>query len=431
MTNITTSSRSPEFPRDSAAADGSRPATDWLGIGYGLAIGALAGYHQFKLPPVLPILLRSHGIDETFGALSMSVYALVGLALSGLIGAWQSHRGIAPYLFAAFALLAAGNALGLAWPDDPWLFLASRTVEATGFAILAINCPLLCARHASPRHRMIAVAIGATWIPVGQLCAIGLGAAALGGGTGGGDSTGGGNWQALWWGGLAACALFAAATALLVRSGRVDLSPPHLAGSGGPAAIDAARRRAVWLTAGLFMLWSTQLIGYLTWLPEVLVSVFALAPDAAALAYAVPVATILVFNLAGGALLRHGVPVAPLLAVALVLQLAVWVALPWTGADWTGAVSLVLFGIGAGIAPTCLFSLPSTLFGARPPSKAFGTLMTGRSLGVLAGPLLLAQAFALTGDWTAASPMFALTTALAVAGALALHRSLGRLERRG
>ncbi|MEZ5666352.1 MAG: MFS transporter [Alphaproteobacteria bacterium] len=390
--------------------------SNWLGIGYGLMVGALAGYHQFKVPPVLPILLRSYGIDETFGASYMSIYAVVGLLLSGAIGAWQRDRGIAPYLFAGFGFLAAGNALGLAAPNIPALFLASRGCEAIGFSILAINCPLLCARHASASHRMIAVAIGATWIPVGQLFANLLGIVVLA------DE----NWQALWWGGLGASLAFAALTWALMRAGLVDLSAPRAPGGAGAAAADRHLMRTVWLVAVLFCLWSIQMIAYLTWLPEVLVSVFALTPDRAALAYTIPVVTVLVFNLVGGALLRRGVPVAPLLAASLALQLAVWLALPYTGSDWTGIASLVVFGIGAGVSPTCLFAMPSLLFGANPPSGAFAALMTGRNLGVLAGPLLLSAAFALTGDWNVASPMFAVSTGLAVAGAIALHRLMRR-----
>lgn len=420
MTTITTSSTSPASDRPGTAPPDLH-STNWTGVGYGLLIGALAGYHQFKIPPVLPILLREYGIDATFGATYMSVYAVVGLLLSSLIGAWQSHRGIGAYLFAAFGLLAAGNALGLAAPDLPYIFLLSRACEATGFTILAINCPLLCARHASPRHRMIAVAIGAAWIPTGQLCANALGVLMLADG----------NWQALWWGGLIGSLGFIALTFGLLKTGRIDLSPPQLAAissAGAAQRTPADKRRLlnVWLTAGLFTLWSTQMIAYLTWLPEVLVSVFSLTADQAVLAYSVPVATVLVFNLVGGSMLRRGMPVAPMLATALSLQLLVWLAVPWTGADWTGVVSLIVFGIGAGITPTCLFSMPSHLFGARPPSHAFAALMTGRSLGVLIGPLVLSGAFSITGDWNVASPMFAATTALAVIGALYLHRRLAR-----
>lgn len=408
-------------------ATSSAARTNWVGVAFGLAIGALAGYHQFKVPPVLPILLRGYDIDETFGASYMSVYAVVGLLLSGVVGAWQAHRGIAPFVYAALALLAIGNALGLAAPSVPMLFLASRGLEATGFAVLAINCPLLCARHASPRQRMIAVSIGATWIPLGQLFANGVGVVVLTDG----------NWEMLWWGGLAGCIAFAGLTAVLMRAGLIDLSPPR-APRPGPveaavraSAAERRRMRAIWITAGIFTLWSTQMIAYLTWLPEVMVSAFGFTPEEATVAYSLPVAMVLIFNLVGGMMLRHGVPVALLLAGSLALQLAVWVALPWTGSDWTGVVSLIAFGAGAGVTPTCLWSMPSHVFGARAHSNAFAALMTGRSLGALVGPLLLAQAFALTADWNVASPLFAVSTCVAIAGALFLHGRLRHLEPTG
>lgn len=398
--------------------------TNWVGVVYGLALGALAGYHQFKVPPVLPILLRGYGIDETFGASYMSVYAVIGLVFSGAIGAWQAHRGIAPFIYAALTLLAMGNVLGLAAPSVPVLFLASRGLEATGFAVLAINCPLLCARHANARQRMIAIALAATWIPLGQLFANGVGAVVLADGA----------WEMLWWGGLAGSLAFLALTAGLKWAGRIDLSPPR---APRPDPEEAARRasaaermrmRAIWITAGVFTLWSTQMIAYLTWLPEVMVSAFGFSPEEATIAYSLPVAAVLVFNLVGGAMLRHGMPVALLLAASLGLQLAVWVALPWTGADWTGVVSLIAYGAGAGVTPTCLWWMPTQVFGARAHSTAFAALMTGRSLGALVGPLLLAQAFALTADWNIASPLFASATAIAILGALFLHTRLRRLE---
>jgi predicted MFS family arabinose efflux permease len=244
-------------------------------------------------------------------------------------------------------------------------------------------------------------------------------------------------WEMLWWGGLAASIAFIGLTALLDGAGKIDLSPGR---SAQPDAEEAAVRasaeerqriRAMWLTAGVFCLWSTQMIAYLTWLPEVMVSAFGFTPDEATIAYSVPIVTLLVFNIVGGVMLRRGMPVALLLAGSLGLQLAVWVALPWTGSDWTGVVSLIVYGVGSGITPTCLWSMPSHVFGARAHQAAFAALMTGRSLGALVGPLLLAQAFALTSDWNVASPLFAVATGIGILGALFLHTRLRHLEPTG
>ena len=36
------------------------PPTSWFGVALGRGLGALAAYHLFKLPPVLPILLQKY-----------------------------------------------------------------------------------------------------------------------------------------------------------------------------------------------------------------------------------------------------------------------------------------------------------------------------------------------------------------------------------
>ena len=64
--------------------------------------------------------------------------------------------------------------------------------------------------------------------------------------------------------------------------------------------------------------------------------------------------------------------------------------------------------------PTCLFALPTVLTGSPgQAARAFGAVMTGRNLGVLLGPLLLALLLKWSGDWLAGSPVFGLLTSLA------------------
>ena len=50
--------------------------------------------------------------------------------------------------------------------------------------------------------------------------------------------------------------------------------------------------------------------------------------------------------------------------------------------------------------------------------------MTGRNIGVLVGPVLLAQAFKLTDDWTLASPIFGTITTFCLFASLLLMRRL-------
>src|SRR3546814_14868352 len=100
-----------------------------------------------------------------------------------------------------------------------------------------------------------------------------------------------------------------------------------------------------------------------------------------------------IFNLVTGFLLQRGWRAQRLLFGAVCVQAAVWWLLPVTGGALGGLVSLAVYGITAGIAPTCLFALSAQLV-ASPGEKAraFGVTMTGSNRGVLGGPLTLGLA---------------------------------------
>ena len=114
------------------------PRADPAGIAYGALLAILAAYHQFKLPPVLPVLTVQYGHDPRLAGGFMSVYALAGLLLSPVLGRRIERRGAARYLYAAFALFLAGGVLALVRPQSGLAMLMSRTLEGGGFAVLAI-----------------------------------------------------------------------------------------------------------------------------------------------------------------------------------------------------------------------------------------------------------------------------------------------------
>jgi len=270
----------------------------------------------------------------------------------------------------------------------------------------------LANREASPRDLPLIIGLTATWIPAGQLAAGAMTPASLALGA----------WQALWIAGLAASVLLGLWTVGLSRGGRVELGPPArgTAAAAAPRSFKGKMPADLLLAAAIFMLWSCQLFAYMTWLPQYLVEVHGLTVSRALAGYMLPVAVLMVFNVITGALLRAGIALGPLMAGALAAQAAVWWLHPGIGSGWGGIAALTVYGIGAGITPTCLFALPSAIAGARQATRAFGVLMTGRNLGVLVGPVLLAQAFELAGSWRVSSPMFGSLTALAVVLAMML-----------
>ncbi|HWA50970.1 MAG TPA: hypothetical protein VG742_22065, partial [Dongiaceae bacterium] len=115
-----------------------------------------AAYQQFKLPPILPDLLREFPHDPAIAAGFMSIYALIGLLVSQPLGRWLQggfiggfHGSLARGLMIAGPLTALGCAVALLWPQSASLFLAGRGLEGLGFAICAIAGPAIAAQSAS------------------------------------------------------------------------------------------------------------------------------------------------------------------------------------------------------------------------------------------------------------------------------------------
>ena len=384
-----------------------RERTDWTGVAFGIAMACLVAFQQFKLPPVLPVLLADYHWDRTLAGGLMAIYAVAGLLLSIPIGVTLQRRGIFRPLLAALGLLLLGNLVTLAWPERGLLVLGARGLEGVDFALGAIAGPALANRSAAPRDLGLVVGMTAAWIPVGQLLATGLALVLPG-------------WRALWLGAAAATCLIAVWSLTLQRRGA--LAAPASA-AGQPIRATARQRRLLYLTAGIFMLWSMQYFAYMTWLPQYLVEVIGLSPAAAAAGYALPVAVLLGFNMLTGLLLNRGPLLGPLLIGALISQAAVWWLIPLTQGATAGIMSLVLYGVGAGVTPTCLFALPATILGRAGAPTAFGFVMTGRNIGVFLGPILLAQLATHLGGWGATWPVFGTSSlgAVAIAAALAIR----------
>ncbi len=388
------------------------------GIAFGLGLAFLAAYQQFKLPVVLPVLLADYGYDRTLAGGFMSIYALFGLALSIPLGRAIQRHGAASLILWSLALMILGNALALVVPESGWLVLTARGLEGIAFAVLAIGGPALANANASRHSLPLVAGLMATWIPVGQLTATLLAPVAI--------ATS--SWRMLWYLGIGATAMFFVWTMVNRRSDRLVLAPRDAESAdkpAGDAGITRQQRGALILTGIVFMLWSGQYFAYMTWLPQYLVEVHALEITHAQWGYAIPVTLVMVMNVITGLGLQRGLPVGPLMVAALVTQAAVWWLLPVTGGGVGGVASLVVYGTGAGVVPTCLFALPSVILGrGSDTARAFGIVMTGRNMGVLIGPVLLAQAFKMTGTWDLAAPIFGVATTTCLVAAIALARRL-------
>jgi predicted MFS family arabinose efflux permease len=392
----------------------SARSSDWAGIALGLALASFAAYQMFKLPPVLPLLLEQYGYPRALAGGFMSAYAVAGLLLSIPLGRTLERFGFLAPLLGACGLFVLANLLGLALPESGWAVLAARGLEGISFALCAVAGPSLATRNAGPRHAGLVIGLVAAWIPLGQIAAALLahGLTPVPG------------WPALWW--IAIAGSLGLAGWAVLRRGRLP-GPATAASRAADPRLSGAQVRGLALAGGIFMLWSGQYFAFMTWLPQYLVEAAGLSLQGALLGYLLPVLVLLALNIVTGWLLGRGVSHAGLLLGALLSQAACWWAMPHAGSGLLGIALLAVYGAGAGIAPTCLFAVPGRLTGGRPVPSAFSILMTGRNLGVLAGPVLIALVVERAGgDWAVAAPIFgSLTLVAAVFGLILAPRLRG------
>ncbi len=393
-------------------AERSQNEVNWGGIAYGLAIAVFAAYLHLKLPPVLPEMLVLYGYDRLLAGSFMSIYALIGLVVSLKFGDAMRRLGAVSFIYAAFALSALAAPLMLFWPENTWLFLLARGIEGVAFAILAIAGPAICNRNAGKAGLAVAAGVSATWIPLGSLAANFIAVTA-------GNAW---SWRTLWIAGVVLALVLTLWTRVLARRNVVRFDQTRAAAT---ARLDSQQRRAAFCMALCFCLWSTQLLAYLTWLPEFLVAARGLSFNQAILGYSVPVTIVAIFCLVAIPILRAGVPVTVLLPITLVIQAVVWFTSPLTGELLAAFLVLGLYGMAAGLTPSCLFALPATVFGlAGAGPRETSILMMGRNVGSLLGPILLAALVNLTGGWEIINPVFGAISLASAGVALYLHGML-------
>ncbi|WP_119302547.1 MFS transporter [Dongia deserti] len=386
-------------------ASESHHRTWWPGVALGVGVSCAGAFQQFKLPPVLPDLLRAHPHDPAVAAGFMSIYALVAVVVSQPLGRWlqdtgrPGHGRLGRGLALAGLVMALGGALALIWPDSSVLFLAGRGLEGLGFALCAIAGPAIAAQAAAPRDLPLVTGLLAGWIPIGQIIAA-LVAAPFP------------DWRVLWWLGI----VLALGLALLGRRSAGALTRKTTA----EEALTARQKKLLWLGGSIFLLWSGQYFAFMTWLTSYLEIRYGLSLRESVGAYLLPVVVLLGFNILTGWALGRGLPLLRALTLGLLSQAIVWMAAPFAE-GWIGLALLLFYGIGAGIVPTCLFQVPHRIVGGAARAGAFGIVMAARNVGVFLGPLLLGVLIKGPEDWPLSFTIMTAVTLGATALAIALR----------
>jgi len=387
----------------------STPPRAWLILAVLLLFSIAAPLNQFKVPPIMPVLIESLGLSLGDAGLLMSLYAVTGLILALPSGFILQRAGFRMTGLLAGGSVALGAAIG-ALSQRTGVLLGSRVVEGIGTSFVAVLAPAIIAQWFAPQHRGTAMGIWSAWVPIGAAAMLILapGVAQASG------------WRAVWWIG-AIYALVATLLYLVVAKPRRAAAPDASEAKPAPpvSASPVLRNVDVWLLAAAFGAFNAAVVGFGTYMPTFLNEQRGLLLAQASLLSSVPTLITIFSGPAGGVVSdRIGSRKKPYLvgfALALIL-------LPLAGAlSVTGIIVLVVVqGLVFGLVPTNIFAAAVEAAGdERQSGMAMAMIMVGQNGGMLLGPVIFGSLAEGVG-WAAA---FVSLSVLAALGFLAGWRA--------
>lgn len=354
-----------------------------------------APLNQFKVPPLMPVLMETFRLNLSQAGLLMSVFAFTGLILALPAGIVLQKLGPKAAGLIAVGCLVIGSAWG-ALSNSAGVLLASRILEGVGMGLIAVVGPASIAMWFPREKQGTPMGIWATWVPVGSVTMYNL-APVLGTSAG---------WQTIWWVG-AGFALVA-----FILYGLFMRLPPALAGGQKPGQEgpldetppqlrEALANRNIWLLALQFCCFNLTFIGFATFFPTFLAE--ERAYSLAQAGFIASLSTIVVLGsapLAGWLSDRIGsrrlVFSLPLLVVAAMMTL------PFHLTGWTLYVFMILLGVVTGAVPTATFAAaPEVMGNPRLAGIGLAVVSAGQNLGMVIGPILFAR-WVETQGWAAA-----------------------------
>ena len=361
----------------------------WVILAVVYLASIVAPLNQFKVPPIMPVLMMELHITLTQAGSLMSVMAVIGLILALPAGIILQRVGSRTTGLLALGCMAAGAGMGaLSARYD--VLMVSRVIEGAGVGLIGVAAPATIALWFPPARQGAPMGIWATWVPFGTLTVYILApllTASLG-------------WQAVWWVGSGfALVMMVFYGALVRRPPAQPLADPDE--SEQSTLRHALANRSIWLLATEFACFSLTLVGMGTYYPTFLSEVRHYPLGQAAFISSITSMMVLISAPLAGTISdrigsRRLVFSLPFLPIALLL------IFPFRVAGWQIIAILVAQGLLAGGIPTATFVAASEVM--RKPQWAglgLAVVMIGQNLGLLIGPVLFGQLVRSMG-WAAA-----------------------------
>jgi MFS family permease len=381
----------------------------WFVLIIVLLASLAAPLNQFKVPPVMPLLMGAFGASGAQAGLLMSLFAITGLLLA--IPAGFIFQKLGFRLTGMIAILSL--VIGAGWGALSRGFdamLASRFIEGAGMSLMSVVAPAVIALWFSPESRGKAMGVWAVWVPLGSTIMFLL-APTLAGRW---------NWPGVWWFGfLYAILVGFLYLAFLKSKPKQPLKPKGGASSDNTrdhGLVKVLSNLDLWLISILFCCFNFVFIAFITWAPTFLHQSRGISMARAAFLVSLSsILSIIACPTSGWVSDRTGtrkwVAVLPMFFMAPLFPLF------FSAGEMGFSALVVLVGFIGGFVPTGVFSGAVEAVGdQRLSGMAMAVIQIGQNAGMLLGPLVMGWVIESGGGWQTA---FWVLAPVSILGALA------------
>ena len=384
------------------------PGYAWVILIVVFLASVIAPLNQFKVPPVMPILIQAFNMNIANAGMLMSIFAITGFILAIPAGFILQRYGPKTTGLLAIAFVMAGSVIG-ALSSTAGVMLASRFIEGVGMGLIAVAAPAAIAMWFPAETRGTPMGLWATWVPLGSICMYNL-APALAAPFG---------WQSVWWAGAAfalAAFLLYAVLFRLPKPGEIAGQPhPETENAAGemPSLGKAMANRNLWLISLEFMCFNLVILALNTFYPTFLNTERNYdLPSASFITSLMMMVTI--FSTPLGGYLSDRIGSRKKVIVFPFVILAILLLFPFSVTGWMIPAIMILLGLIGGPIPSATFSSVPEIM-ERPQLAGIGmaVLALGQNLGMVVGPAVFGP-LATSVGWVTAGILLIPVCALGV-----------------
>jgi MFS family permease len=382
--------------RSDAAVRTKPAAYAWVILMVVFLAGVAGPLNQFKVPPVMPVLINAFHMDIASAAWLMSIFSVTGFILAIPAGFIMQRFGPKTMGLASVAFVVAGSVLG-ATSTSANSLLISRFIEGVGMGLIGVVGPAAIAMWFPAEARGLPMGVWATWVPVGNIVMFNT-APILSGLFG---------WQTVWWAGAAFGATALVLYALLFRlPGPDEIAAPVAANARVDARQTAGLGKAManaslWLISLSFLCFNILVLAINTYYPTFLTTVRHLDLARAAFLTSL-IALMAVFSSPLGGMISDRIGSRKkLIALPLAVMGAMFL-FPFQVSVGSIAAVMIVIGIFFGPIPTATFAaVPEVMPSPQLIGIGMGVVALGQNLGMVIGPAMFGRIVDSMG-WAAA-----------------------------